>query len=91
MRIRRRSMEQAQATDKEDSFDIMLKLKHSKNRSWVQLRNGCLDLIGRPVNFTTQPVRSTSRLFARESQKRTGLSFEEILRMQDERQLGLKN
>ena len=74
----------------QDFFSMLLKLKHEKNRSWVQLRNGCLDLLGLPVTFTTQPMKNTSRAFARESQKTTGLSYGEILQILEEKNLGLK-
>jgi len=76
--------------DSESVYKILLDLKHSKNRSWVQLRNGCLDLLGIPVIFTTLPMKITSRAFAREAQKVTGLSFREILTLLEERKLGFK-
>lgn len=74
----------------QDFYSMLLKLKHEKNRSWVQLRNGCLDLLGLPVTFTTQPMKNTSRAFARESQKTTGLSYGEILQILEEKNLGIK-
>lgn len=77
-------------SDNESVYKVLLDLKHAKNRSWVQLRNGCLDLLGLPVIFTTQPMKSTSRAFARESQKKSGLSFEEILELLEKRNLGIK-
>ena len=59
-------------TDSEDYEDYedevyktFLILKHEKNGPWVQLRKGCLDLFGMPVNFTAQAVKNTSRAFAR--------------------------
>lgn len=77
-------------SDSELTYKVLLDLKHSKNRSWVQLRNGCLDFLGLPVTFTTQPMKNTSRAFARESQKTTGLSYQELLKLLEERSLGLK-
>ncbi len=74
----------------QDFYSMLLKLKHEKNRSWVQLRNGCMDLIGLPLTFTTQPMKNTSRAFAREAQKATGLSYEGILQVLEEKKLGLK-
>lgn len=56
----------------------------------MQLRNRCLDLLGLLVIYTTQPMKSTSRAFARESQKKSGLSFEEILEFFEKRNLGIK-
>lgn len=76
--------------DYDEAYRILLDLKHSKNRSWVQLRNGCMDLLGELVVFTTQPMKNTSRAFARESQRVTGLSFSDILVILEERKLGLK-
>lgn len=65
----------ADLNNSEEIYKVLLELKHQKNRSWVQLRNGCLDLQGLPVSLTTQPVKNTSRAFARECHRNTGLSF----------------
>lgn len=76
--------------ESQDVYNILLRLKHEYKRSWVQLRNGCLDLIGVSVVFTTQPIKNTSRAFARKVQNVTGLSFEELLQILDEKKLGIK-
>lgn len=76
--------------DSGEIYKTLLNLKHEKNRSWVQLRNGCLDLLGLPVSFTTQPVKNTSRAFARDCQRKTGLSYQELLQLLDEHKLGNK-
>ena len=73
----------------EEVYQNLLKLKHGKHRSWVQLRKGCFDYLGLEVSFTTKPVKSTSRAFAKDIQRKTGLSFNEILNLLNERQLGL--
>ncbi|OPX85751.1 hypothetical protein [Pelotomaculum sp. PtaB.Bin117] len=76
--------------DNNDIYNLLLNLKHKKNRSWVHLRNGCLDILGLPVCFTTQPVKNISRQFARDAQRLTDLSYKELLQFLDERQLGFK-
>lgn len=74
--------------DDPNFYNMLVTLKREKNRSWVQLRKGCLDLLGISVTFTTQPMKYTSRAFARESHNTTGLHYREILQILDEKNLG---
>jgi len=88
--IEGQSTSEYQDTEEEGTpYDTLLKLKHSMNRSWVQLRKGCLDLLGQPVEFTTQPVKNTSRAFAKKASEETGLTYRQLLDLLDDKELGL--
>jgi hypothetical protein len=41
-------------------------------RSWVHLRDGCLDLLGKEPKHSTVTVAASSSTFARKVQKETG-------------------
>lgn len=79
----------SEETEEETLHDILLNLKHSKNRSWVQLRKGCLDMLEKPVEFSTKSIKSTSRAFAKQASEKTGLTYDQILSWLDENGLGL--
>jgi hypothetical protein len=75
-----RSLEGQAGSAKNDSIrGKILAIKREKNRSWIHLRNGCLELLGREVTHTTPSVASSSKAFARKVSKETGLTSEQIL------------
>lgn len=54
-------------------------LKRQRNASWVMLRKGCLDVLGREPGHTTPQVGASSRAFARKAHSVTGWPYEELL------------
>ena len=62
---------------------VLLELKHKGNHSWIQLRRGCLDLLGRDVIHSTKPVKAISRAFARKAKNATGLNYDQLLNWLD--------
>lgn len=76
-----------QAEQEGDLVSVTLrKMKKNGSRSWVQLRNGCLDQLGSQVQFSSPSRRSTSRSFAKKVHEELGLSYQEILAWLDEHQ-----
>jgi tetratricopeptide (TPR) repeat protein len=65
-------------------------LKRSRAWSWIMLRRGCLDQLGRPVSHSTPAVRGSSHSFARKAVESTGKDPEWILTFLDEHRLGLE-
>ena len=58
----------------------LLRLKREgKRKSWVMLKRGCLDLLGKPEAPTSRATASGSRTFARKASAATGWSYAEIL------------
>jgi hypothetical protein len=72
---------ESQAPARNDSSvrSRLLALRKQGNRSWVCLRRGCLDLLGRTVAHSTPKVAASSRSFARKASATTGLSYEQLL------------
>ncbi len=70
-------------------YEILVQLRRGRRRSWVQLRNGCLDLLGQSASFSTKNIKATSRTFAKQASEITGLAYEQILDWLDENGLGL--
>jgi hypothetical protein len=64
------------------------KLRHETNRSWAQLRRGCLDLVGRPVPWPSRASASGARAFAKRAAAAAG-GYEKILKWMDSRGLGI--
>lgn len=62
----------------------LLRLKRSSNRSWVQLRRGCLDLLGKNAGHSTRKVGASSKTFARQASQITGLTYDELLTWLDQ-------
>jgi hypothetical protein len=60
------------------------KLRREGNRSWAQLRRGCLDLIGQPEPGASKRGAANDRTFARNAVTATNLSYQEILERLDE-------
>ncbi|QSQ26111.1 hypothetical protein JY651_14785 [Pyxidicoccus parkwayensis] len=77
------------STPHDDSASSMLReLKRQMNRSWVHLRQGCLDHLGEPVEHSTPSVAATSRSFAKKAANATGMSYRELLSWLDDSDLG---
>jgi hypothetical protein len=64
-------------------------IKKAKNRSWINLRWGCLDQMGVSVPWGTLNVRDSSRTFAKKAHEATGLSYADIIALLDRQSLGL--
>ncbi|MCX5791857.1 MAG: hypothetical protein NTY45_06500 [Elusimicrobia bacterium] len=79
---------QGATTETDPVREILLKLKHDGNRSWVMLRRGCLDLLGRTANHSTLNVGSNSKTFARKAKEVSGLDYEQILHWLDQKGYG---
>jgi hypothetical protein len=78
---------QSSASDADPVRAALVGLKKEGSRSWVMLRRGCLDLLGRTANHSTPKVGASSRTFARKAARRTGLSYKEILEWLDQNDL----
>lgn len=58
---------------------VLFKLRSEGNRSWVQLRRGCLDLLGQPKPGPSPRSAANNRAFARKAAVATDVSYQEIL------------
>ena len=54
-------------------------LRRKGNRSWVQLRLGCLDLIGKSEGRSSQRSAANNRAFAKKAAAAANVGYEEIL------------
>ncbi|MGH9605555.1 MAG: hypothetical protein ACRD3N_07630 [Terracidiphilus sp.] len=63
-------------------------LRSEGNHSWLQLRRGCLDLLGRPVPWPSKASTAGARAFAKKSAAAAGLGYEQILEWLDSNDLG---
>jgi hypothetical protein len=70
------------------NLETIADIRSRNGQSWKQLRRGCLDLIGMQVEHSTHAVGSSARAFARKASIATNLSFEEILDLMDQFELG---
>jgi hypothetical protein len=64
-------------------------IKRAGNRSWINLRRGCLDQMGVDVSHGTPKVRASSRAFAKKVNEATGLKYADIIALLDQQSLGL--
>ena len=60
------------------------KLRRVGNRSWAQLRSGCLDLIGQPEPGPVKRGAANDRAFARKAAVDANVNYQEILEWLDE-------
>ena len=67
----------------------LLPLRSEMNRSWAQLRRGCLDLLGRPVPWPSTASAAGARTFARRAAIAAGVGHEQILKWMDSKGLGV--
>ena len=65
-------------------------IRERNNRSWSNLRKGCLDQMGVSVPHGTPKVRASSRTFAKKASEATGLKYPEIVALLDQHALGLE-
>jgi hypothetical protein len=65
-------------------------IKERSNRSYSNLRKGCLDHMGVSVVHGTPMVRASSRSFAKKASETTGLSYVAIIALMDDNHLGLE-
>ena len=82
---------EGQIADREQSDptrSTLLALKRQRNKSWVLLRRGCMDLLGDEVQHSTPKMRSESRTFARKAAKVTSLGYRELIEWLDRYNLG---
>lgn len=63
------------------------KVRSDRNRSWFQLRDGCLSQLGLPVQFSSSRRQSSSRTFAKKVHEESGLTYQQILEWLDNHQL----
>jgi hypothetical protein len=69
-------------------LDLIREMCARKHRSLVNLRRGCLDLMGASVVHGTPKVGASSRAFARRVTEATGLSFAAIVSLLNQHSLG---
>jgi hypothetical protein len=65
-------------------------IKERSNRSYSNLRKGCLDHMGVSVVHGTPKVRASSRSFAKKAAEMTGLSYAAIVTLMNDNHLGLE-
>jgi hypothetical protein len=59
-----------------------------KNRSWVQLRRGCLDLLGKPEQGRSKASAAGARAFAKKAAKDADTGYKDILKWLENNGLG---
>jgi hypothetical protein len=69
-------------------LELINEIGARKHRSHVNLRRGCLDLMGVSVVHGTPKVGASSRAFARRVSEATGLTFAAIVSLLDQHSLG---
>jgi hypothetical protein len=57
----------------------LFELRSTGNRSWVQLRRGCLDLIGQSEGESSKRGAANDRAFAKKAAAATNVDYKEIL------------
>ncbi len=65
-------------------------LKRKTKRSWVDLRRGCQDLLGKKPPYSTFMVGASSRSFARKITAKVGLTADLIIEWLDASGLGVE-
>lgn len=70
-------------------IQALRELKAERTWSWKMLRDGCMSQLGEHIESRSKNALNSSRTFAKKAQKRTGLSFEQLLESLDESGLGL--
>ena len=65
-------------------------IKRRMNRSFIDLRRGCLDQMGVTVVHGTPKVRAASRTFAKKAHEATGLKYADVIVLLDQHSLGLE-
>ncbi|HET9365765.1 MAG TPA: hypothetical protein VFP71_12215 [Candidatus Angelobacter sp.] len=62
-------------------------LRREKKWSWMQLRRGCLDLLGKPVPWPSKASTAGARTIARNASARARVGYEQILNWLDSKGL----
>jgi len=70
---------QISSEDDDPVGQALSKLRREGNRSWDQLRRGCLDLIGQPEPGSSKRGAANDRAFARKAAVAVAFSYQEIL------------
>jgi hypothetical protein len=60
-------------------------LRREMNRSWAQLRRGCLDLLGQPIPWPSKASAATARAFAKKAAAAASVEYEQILEWMDKK------
>jgi hypothetical protein len=68
---------------------VLWALKRAGNRSWLQLRRGCLDRLGWPVPWPSKASAAGARVFAKKAATAADVGYEQILEWMDNKGLGL--
>ena len=68
---------------------VLWALKRERNRSWLQLRRGCLDWLGQPVPWPSNASAAGARGFAKKAAIAAAVGYEQILEWMDNKGLGL--
>ncbi|RKH51114.1 hypothetical protein D7X55_20450 [Corallococcus sp. AB049A] len=79
---------QVSASHDDRVWSVLRELKQQASRSWIHLRRGCLDLLNLPVEHSTPSVAASSKTFARNAAKATGMSYQELIAWLDDSGLG---
>lgn len=66
----------------------LLPLRREMNRSWANLRRGCMDLLGRPVPWPSKASAAGARAFARRAATAAAVGYEQIFEWMDNKGLG---
>jgi len=73
----------------EPNLEVIYKIRAQNGRSFINLRRGCLNLMGVSIVHGTEKVGASSRTFARKASEATGLSYAAIIALLDKYSLGL--
>ncbi|HKC00765.1 MAG TPA: hypothetical protein VKD23_18430 [Terriglobales bacterium] len=63
-------------------------LRGEMNRSWAQLRRGCLDLLGKPEPWPSKASAASARAFAKRAAANAGVGYDQILKWIDSKGYG---
>jgi hypothetical protein len=58
-------------------------LRRETNQSWAQLRRGCLDFLGQPVQGPSKTSAAGARAFAKKASIAAGVEYQQILEWMD--------
>jgi hypothetical protein len=70
---------QARSPGEDGVREKVLPIRRRMNQSWLNLRRGCLDLLGKRAGHSTPNVGASSKTFARKVSQETGMDMEQIL------------
>lgn len=70
-------------------MQALRELKGERTWSWKMLRDGCMSHLGEDIQSRSKNAMGNARTFAKKAQERTGLSFEQMIDILNENDLGL--